>query len=61
MNGYNYTAERVLDECAKAIYERTEQARNLQYELLPRREQKELRDVADTVMKRAEEFGWRAP
>lgn len=58
---YNYTAERVLDECAKAVYMKTPQSQTIAYELLPRTVQKEMRDLAQTVMNKAEEFGWRAP
>jgi hypothetical protein len=56
-----YTPERVALECAKAIYAKTALSQNVAYDLLPRDVQKEMQDVATTVLAKAEEFGWRAP
>jgi hypothetical protein len=58
---FTYTRERVIEDCAKAIYAKTELSRNVTFELLPRNVQQEMQDVAKTVLDKAEEMGWKAP
>lgn len=58
---FTFSRERVLEDCAKAIYAKTELSEKVAYDLLPRKVQREMQDVAKAVLDKAEELGWRAP
>jgi sugar phosphate isomerase/epimerase len=58
---FTYTRERVLEDCAKAIYTKTELSQKVAFDLLPRKTQQEMQDIAKTVLDTAEAMGWKAP
>jgi hypothetical protein len=58
---FTYTRERVIEDCAKAIYAKTELAQKVSFDLLPRKVQGEMQDIAKAVLNKAEEMGWKAP
>jgi hypothetical protein len=58
---FTYTRDRVILDCAKAIYANTKIGQSVAYDLLPRAVQQEIQDVAKTVLSKAEEMGWKAP